>query len=159
MPRLWHSIGFLLLAATLFVAAGESPHTPKATAADWQWLVGKWQGQLNELSISEEWKQEHEQLFTGKGFVVKGSDTLVREILRIEKIANHWVFIPVINPSTPVLFTLVEKNDAQFVFENQEHDYPQRVVYALEKGQLHAWIEGQINGQLAREDYWYKKLP
>lgn len=146
------------LIATLLVAA-QKPQPVVLTPIDLQWLLGEWQGTLDGADISESWQQSSAELFLAQGFVYSGKDTFVREQLRIQKIANHWTFIPVINDQPPVLFTLVRKDQTTLVFENKEHDFPQRVVYAYEDGKLHAWIEGLKNENVVKEDYWYQKKP
>jgi hypothetical protein len=48
-------------------------------------------------------------------------------------------------------FKLVKYENQEAVFENPQHDFPQRIIYKLEKdGSLAAAIEGMSKGQLKR---------
>ena len=48
----------------------------------------------------------------------------------------------------PTSFRLIEQSATRFVFENPEHDYPQRIIYAQQNdGSLLMRIEGVENGQ------------
>jgi len=152
-------ISHILVLAPLVLICTAGKRLPQTAlmSDDIEWLIGSWQGEFNNAQISESWSKTDKDLYQGNGFVFNGKDTFVREQLRIQRIANYWTFIPVINSKPPVLFTLIKNENHTLVFENKEHDYPQRVVYSLENKKLHAWIEGLKNGKLVKEDYWYNK--
>jgi pyridoxine/pyridoxamine 5'-phosphate oxidase len=43
--------------------------------------------------------------------------------------------------------------DRRVVFENREHDFPQRIPYWRgEKNRLHARIEGELDGRMQAEE-------
>ena len=51
-------------------------------------------------------------------------------------------------------FPLLRISDSEVVFENAQHDFPQRVAYKLEsEGKLAARIEGMRNGTLRVIDF------
>ncbi len=56
-------------------------------------------------------------------------------------------------------FCAIELTDRRVVFENLQHDFPQRVMYWLEPdGRLHARIEGMQAGKLGSHDWvWTRK--
>jgi len=46
------------------------------------------------------------------------------------------------NDGDEVIFKLTKHDDTSFVFENQEHDFPQRIIYINEgEDTMHARIE------------------
>jgi len=50
--------------------------------------------------------------------------------------------------------------DALVVFENPEHDFPQRIGYRRNgSDELLAWIEGTHNGKARRIEYPYRRSP
>jgi hypothetical protein len=53
----------------------------------------------------------------------------------------------------PVAFRAVELSDSRVVFENREHDFPQRILYWLDRGRLHARIEGKIQNSVHSEEW------
>ena len=56
-------------------------------------------------------------------------------------------------------FHSVELTDSMVVFENLEHDFPQRVGYRrLADGNLAAWIEGTSKGKYRRIDFPYQRV-
>ena len=132
--------------------------TKAQSLTDFDWIKGNWSGTSDGASISESWKQLDDNTLAGSGFVVAGKDTVVREIMLIQRVGDQMVFIARINDGDPVLFTLRGKNaNGEYVFENKEHDFPQRVVYAPGSGKLNARIEGLMDGKAVKEAYSYDR--
>ncbi|MEO8276467.1 MAG: DUF6265 family protein [Thermoanaerobaculia bacterium] len=60
-------------------------------------------------------------------------------------------------PATP--FCAIELSSRRVVFENRLHDFPQRILYWLDAGgDLHARIEGPMNGQQISDEWSWKRL-
>jgi len=117
-------------------------------------LAGTWKMEMNGDVIYETWRIENETTLIGMSYAIKKGDTLVFENMRIMNIENYWVFIPVLYGQDPVLFTLKKSEDQTWIFENKEHDYPQRVGYSIADGsKLLAWIEGDEKGKFKKEEY------
>ena len=58
----------------------------------------------------------------------------------------------------PAVFLAREITDKSVVFENPEHDFPQRVGYRrADGGGLAAWIEGTTNGKSRHIDFLYSR--
>jgi hypothetical protein len=63
------------------------------------------------------------------------------------------------NNQQPVYFKLISKEDGRYIFENKEHDFPQRVIYHLVSNDaVHARIEGVRNGQERGSDFKYSRV-
>jgi hypothetical protein len=59
--------------------------------------------------------------------------------------------------SATFLSTMV--SDAMVLFENPQHDFPQRIGYRREGGSsLVAWIEGNNKGQARRIEFPYRRV-
>lgn len=127
---------------------------------DLNWLVGNWKMIQGTLTITEHWETKNSTELHGIGYVIKGADTVVRELMKIEKIGKHWIFIAQINNNNPVLFTLKPSSNAkELEFENLEHDAPQRVIYEyVSKTQLYARTEADKNGKELIDEYDYTKI-
>lgn len=55
-------------------------------------------------------------------------------------------------------FKLVRASANEVVFENPQHDFPQRIIYTLkEDGKLVAAIEGAKNGKSRRVEFSYQR--
>ena len=134
----------------------------KHQPAEMGWLKGHWSGDLGGLTIVEQWEAGKAGSLEGKGFVIAGKDTVVVERMRINSIGEKLFFLAQINDNPAVAFTLVEINEkGEWVFENKEHDDPQRVIYSqnTSKG-LYARTEGRSKaGEPVIDEYRYKKMP
>ena len=147
----------LLTAALLFAAAAVNAQS--TGIEQFEWLTGNWKGPADKGDFYESWTRYDESTLTGEGYLIIENDTVFREVLRIQNICGHWVYIASINKGVPVLFALAASDDSKWVFENKEHDFPQRVVYSLKTdGSLLAWIEGEMKGKMRKEEYSMEKM-
>jgi len=48
--------------------------------------------------------------------------------------------------------------DGQLVFENPEHDFPQRIGYERDGDGMRAWIEGTLDGRSRRVEFAYMRV-
>jgi len=156
-------------------ACGTAPEKPKESApvptheavaektvnTVFPWLQGKWIIDYGETKIYEYWKQDNERMLTGTAYVVNnGKDTVMTELMHIQKIGNAWVFIAKIDDHAPVLFASKQtETDTKLVFENAEHDFPQMVTYSTSADGLYASIEGKEKGKPKKEEFQYRTMP
>ena len=55
------------------------------------------------------------------------------------------------------LFVLIEHSPKKFLFENKEHDFPQRISYEFHKdGRMTAAIEGNVKGEIKLREFSFK---
>ena len=59
--------------------------------------------------------------------------------------------------SPPTPFRLVELGESRAVFENAQHDFPQRILYWRDGETLHARIEGTVHGKAGSEDWAWSR--
>jgi hypothetical protein len=66
----------------------------------------------------------------------------------------------VVSPSgqATTVFTSTSVGETSIVFENLQHDFPQRISYERNGARLLAWIEGPMNGQPRRIEYAYQRV-
>ena len=66
-------------------------------------------------------------------------------------------YIPTVknqNNGEPVSFKLVSGKNGEFVFENKQHDFPQRIIYRNPNpDSLYARIEGYQQGKVHKEEF------
>jgi hypothetical protein len=107
------------------------------------WIVDRWIATDGESKSYEHWEKTSETLFTGGSETIKSGDTVFSEKLKIELIDGNIYYIADVshNPA-PVKFKLTKLTDSEAVFENPEHDFPQKISYIQVDGNLHASIEG-----------------
>lgn len=148
----------------LVCAAGEPPGSGLRPAeADLKalgWLVGAWGSEEGGKGVDEHWTHASGGTMLGVSRTVQGGKTAFFEFLRIEKTPEGIVYFAAPmgrHPPTP--FRATEVGEGRIVFENREHDFPQRIVYQREAdGSVRARIEGTEAGKPRAEEWIYRRL-
>jgi hypothetical protein len=130
----------------LFAIAGlaTSCHAQQSIK-DVEWLVGKWNrtNMKPGRSGEEKWKKISDTELVGKGFNLKGTDTLFVEKMNII-LKDHQLYyvadVPENKEPVPFKFTSVTANG--FVCENPQHDFPKMISYQRQGKSLKATISG-----------------
>lgn len=117
------------------------------------WIVDRWISTDGETNSYEHWEKAGDNLFVGGSETVKNGDTVFAEKLKIELIEGTVYYIADVSHNlAPVRFKLTQINENSAVFENPEHNFPQKISYRLVDGTtLHAAIEGP-----SRKGEWKK---
>ena len=122
-----------------------------------QLFPGKWIMEVDKAEIYEEWIVSSETELIGKSFSVKGGEEFVSETLYLKKFGEQWAYVAVPEGQNITLFALVEYTPKKFVFENLEHDFPQKIIYEFHKdGKLTAAIEGNVDGENRRKEFSFR---
>jgi hypothetical protein len=125
---------------------------------NFNWLLGSWKMNTAKGCIIETWKKQNDTLYIGfSGFVV-AKDTLPEESIELKKIGLNWFFIPTTlnqNEGKPIAFKIIFNKNKEFICENVEHDFPQRINYRWYNKNLLASIEGKINGIFKKKNFDY----
>lgn len=97
----------------------------------------------------------------GTGRTMQKGKKLQYEFMRIKQEDSGEIhYIPKPSGQEEASFKLISVSGGKFTFSNPEHDFPQRIIYGLEKRSwLIARIEGTINGKLESEDYRMRRVP
>ncbi|MFC0515249.1 DUF6265 family protein [Mucilaginibacter angelicae] len=116
-----------------------------------KWLIGSWRNQSTETLDTETWKKLNDSTFVGKSYSFNGSETVSSEHLRIEQHEGKLYYIPTVknqNGGRAITFTLTSSDNKHLVFENPEHDFPQKITYTqINKDSLVAEISGLWKGK------------
>ena len=131
----------------------------KPTVNDLAWLSGCWEANLNGRELNEQWMKPSGQTMLGMGRTVADGKVREYEFLQIREEkegAIYYVAKPSGQPEAS--FRLIKLQNKEVVFENLEHDFPQRVIYRLQSdGSLFARIEGMFKGKERGIDYPLKR--
>ena len=149
-----------ILLAIIFWPACSSP------LSTMRWIEGKWMMEKAKGGERwETWRKENRWLMTGKGLKVAGQDTTLLEYLELSENEKEIWYIPTVpdqNNAEPVPFKLVNHTDRDLIFENREHDFPQRILYHYLPAQrdedadsLHVRVES-LDGKGI--DYRFKRM-
>jgi uncharacterized protein DUF6265 len=139
------------------------PQTPAAQGSGpltaLSWMVGGWASDKDGEWNEEHWLAPRGGTMLGLHRDVKAGKTTGFEFLRIEARPEGLVYLasPGGGPSTP--FVAIEVSDGRVVFENKQHDFPQRILYWSAPGALHARIEGQIAGKPQAMEWRWSTTP
>ena len=125
---------------------------------DLAWIAGHWQGTKGKSQIEEHW------LPPSGGAMLAVSRTLVEnrmtafEFLRIEERDDVIYYVAQPQGRPPTDFRLIRISAREAIFENAQHDFPQRIIYRLEgEDELVARIEGPRNGKTVGVDFRYRR--
>ena len=113
--------------------------------AELAWLSGCWQSDGSHRQVTEHWMKPEGGTMLGMNRTISGGKTAAYEFMRIEQEENGDIYY-VAQPSgqKEARFKLTKAADDEAIFENPEHDFPQRVIYRKrEDGSLLGRIEGE----------------
>ncbi len=128
---------------------------PIKSLAQFGWLAGCWQGQNGNVSFREHWMPEAGGMMIAMARTLRAMKVVGFESIRLELDADGTpVLIPKPSGQSAARFRLASASADKFIFENKQHDFPQRVIYQkLTGGQLLARIEGERDGKLRAVDF------
>jgi hypothetical protein len=145
------SAGIAILASTVAVAADAAETRP--SIEDLAWLAGAWSGEQDGVLAEEHWMEPRGGLMPGLHRDVRPGQPTHFEFLRIEEGADGIVYHASPQGAPPTPFKLRSLEERRVVFENLEHDFPQRILYWIDaEGLLHARVEG--DGGASMEWRW-----
>ena len=129
--------------------------------ADLGGMAGCWERKdaTKKLLITEQWMSPAGTSILGMGRTVKDGKTTGWEYMRIERRDDGLYFVsrPKEN-AEDTSFKLIRSTLDEVVFENKEHDFPQRVIYKLQGEKMTGRIEGTMNGKERGIDFPYKRV-
>ena len=122
---------------------------------DLSWLEGRWVGSAGDVVMEEIWTAPRGGVMLGLHRDVAPDRPAFFEYLRIEQREGNVVYVASPRGVGSTEFTMISSGAAEVVFENLEHDFPQRIIYRRHGNLLVARVEGEIEGTLrAREWEW-----
>ena len=144
----------MLLILSLVMIAAQAPSLQSVA-----WLHGCWQMRGNGRIVEERWTAPAAGHMMGTGRTIRGDSLVEYEqiILRIVDGALAYEAHP--SGQQPATFTARAATDTMVVFENPQHDFPQRVGYRKAgRDSLVAWVEGTVNGRTRRPEFRYARM-
>lgn len=148
-----------LVAASLAQKPVQKAAEKKASLEDIAWLTGCWEGRQGEAIVEEIWSKPGGGSMIGLGRTVKGGKTTSFEFMQFREENGSLIFLPQPQGGTRVAFPLKDSFGGKLIFENKEHDFPQRVIYERKgAGLLLASIEGTYKGKEEREEFQMRKV-
>lgn len=155
------SKGLLYTLVTGLLATSAIAQDAKLKIEDLNWMAGCWELNVPQrnMTIAEHWMKPAGGTLIGMGRTVVGGKTVSWEALRI--ITGDTGIDYIAKPSSSkdeTAFRLVKWSATEAVFENPQHDFPQRIIYRKDASDaLFARIEGNRNGKVSGMDIPMKR--
>lgn len=123
------------------------------------WFSGCWVSDDGKERIEEQWMKPAGQSMLGMSRTVAGGKTVFTEHIQIRERDGQLAYIVALGMGAkPVVFRQIKVTEAEVVFENPEHDFPQRIIYRRESAdKLFARIEGKEKGVEKGMDFRYSR--
>lgn len=149
-----NKVAFLIATATMPVTV------LPATIDDLAWLSGCWVAANQDAGSGEQWMPPAGGTMLGVSRSVHDDKTIAFEFIRIvEQGDGGLVFIASPSGQITTSFSMTSFNDHEVIFENPDHDFPQRIIYRLiSEENLLGRVEGTVNGTERAVDFPMKKI-
>ena len=142
-------------------------YIPRAARADaskpltkFAWLAGCWEGRNGSVTFREHWMPEAGRTMFAMSRTMREDKVMSYEAIRLELDADGLtpVYVPTPSGQKETRFKLASAAEGKFVFENLQHDFPQRIIYQQNAdGSLFARIEGMRGDKLRGTDFPMKR--
>ena len=146
-------IGLLLMACGVYAQKNQLKTS--------NWLLGTWEMKTKRGSMYENWQTDNKDQFKGMSFMINGNDTTVFERIRLVVEKKDIYYIPAVsnqNEGKEVRFKGTSISETELVFENPEHDFPQKIKYTLmASDSLVTEISAEVNGEIKRQVFPMKR--
>jgi hypothetical protein len=149
---------FLLFSCSVLAVQAATPAAEKPSIAWLSWMNGAWAFERNGRETFENWIVSGDTMIGVSRTVVKGK-TVEHEFLLIRPDENgNLYYIAKPSGQAETAFRLVRAPRGEAVFENLQHDFPQRIRYTLKTdGTMLAVIEGTKDGKTRRVEFPYRR--
>lgn len=98
------------------------------------WLLGDWRGGSGDNILLESWVEISPKTFEGLGETRSKAGNMLQshEMLRLLDMDGEIFYLAKVGHNAlPVAFKLSQCSDMNAVFDNPDHDFPQKLVYRL----------------------------
>ena len=126
--------------------------------ADLGFMAGAWEADHAWGKIEEHWMKPSGNGMFGMARVVADEKTVHFEYTHILQRDGEITMSVQVQGAKAVPFKLIELKDKRAVFENKEHDFPQRIIYWESKDGLGGRIEGTEGGKEKHEEFAYRRM-
>jgi hypothetical protein len=150
--------GALLVIAAAVQTVPPAP-SGKPTVQILGWLAGHWASEEHGRTVTEIWMPPDGGTLLGMSRTVANGRTVEYEFLLVRQDSAGDIFY-VARPSgqPEASFKLTRASGTEAIFENPQHDFPQRISYTLKPdGRLLAAIEGQKDGKTRRVEFQFQR--
>jgi hypothetical protein len=130
------------------------------TADRLAWMSGYWLSCDGGREVSETWSDPRGGVLIGSAMTMENGRLTGFETSRISPLSasdGPVAYFAGVNGAPPVAFPAREAGGTRVVFENPDHDFPQRVIYQRDGDVLNARIEGHMGDREQAMTWTYRK--
>jgi len=147
-----------LTALALLASALAQQPPPQVGQLDW--MAGCWEGSLGKSRFEEQWMKPSSGSLLGMARTVVDGKTVMTESLQILQQQGDIVLTVILRFSgKPTEFKMIRLTPDEVVFENPQHDFPQRILYRKQPDGLLGRIEGEQGGKPRSQNFPMKQTP
>ncbi|HET6972080.1 MAG TPA: DUF6265 family protein [Phenylobacterium sp.] len=143
------------LAAAMAVAAAD-PEQPSVERL--AWISGSWSAEKDGATVREMWLSPLDGAMAGVTLTTRPGQPARAEFAKITAEPGGVTYTAVVGRQAPTPFVLRPGSQGdEAIFENLDHDFPQRIVYRRCGRDLCARIEGVVKGRPEHEEWRYRR--
>src|SRR5262245_7042700 len=143
--------------AAMLAAGGTVPADAASGVEQLAWLQGCWQSVSGDRVVEEQWTAPRAGSMLGIGRTTRGTTLIEYEFVVVGERGERLVYLAHPSGQSPAEFASIAVSSTAVIFENAQHDFPQRVGYQRQGTDLAAWVEGTKDGQTRRVDFHYRR--
>jgi len=115
------------------------------------WLEGLWSNTDDSIHVFTLWQKTNDSILYGLSWRINGKDSIPIQTNEIHSV-NEDIYLSIEifgkNDGMPDEYTLMSNKNGEHVFERENKDFPQRIIYLLKPdGSLYMRMEGTTEGQ------------
>lgn len=141
--------GVLVCVSTAPAAVAQQP-----TIEGLAWMAGCWHATVDNVEMEEHWMAPAGGVMLGLHRDTFPSGKVFFEYLRIVGSEDGTSYVASPGGREPTVFTMTETGERRAVFENPNHDFPQRISYWSDGETLSAKVDGQAGDERSVEWTW-----
>ncbi len=123
------------------------------------WLQGCWEMVSTNRTIEEHWMAPRGKSMLAMSRILREGQLVGYELIVLREEGEQLAYQAHPSGQATAVFLSLTVSNTMVVFENREHDFPQRIGYQREKpDSLLAWIEGKSGGLERRNDLAYRRV-
>lgn len=123
------------------------------------WLIGAWSNTETERKSYETWSRKNDSTLTSFSYTTVDNDTVFAEYVTLQQNPKGvflTVKVPDQNDAEAISFKKTTTAEGVFTFGNEAHDFPKYITYTNPvKDSIHAWIEGEMEGEKQKIDFFF----
>jgi hypothetical protein len=153
---------FLLALLISLISCDSTKPDSKNGLTQFEWMEGEWMDSTSDGKMVEIWNRINDSTFVGSSIYMAGIDTIFYEEISLRMKNEKIFYVPSIqnqNNGEAVYFAFTGALKGEFTFENQEHDFPKKIVYTNpHKDSLVAFIEGPTASGYKKEFFRMRRV-